>query len=109
LVQDIDDAINKVEGEINTTINAILTDDVNNLYKKKSDLMDLKMILTGTKSLNYADVFSGSPPSIQKRLGNMRWELANTTSKQTKTHEMTYKIANKKHKEILKKYKEIIN
>ena len=28
-------------------------------------MMDLKMVLTGTRSLNYADVFSGSPPSVQ--------------------------------------------
>ena len=109
LIQNIDKSINKVKGEINATINSVLTDNVNNLYKKKSDLMDLKMILTGTKSLNYADVFSGSPPSIQKRLGGMRWELANTTSKQTKTHEITYDISKEKYKEVLKKYKDIIN
>ena len=62
--------------------------------------MDLKMILTGSRSLNYADVFSGSPPSVQRRMGNMSWELYNTTSKPTKTHEMTYKISKAKYDEV---------
>ena len=71
--------------------------------------MDLKMILTGTRSLNYADVFSGSPPSVQRRLGNMSWELYNTTSKPTKTHEMTYKISKEKYEEILKAFRELLD
>ena len=47
------------------------------------------MILTGKLSLNYADVFSGSSPSIQRRLGGMSWELSNTKSIHTKSHEKT--------------------
>ena len=71
--------------------------------------MDLKMILTGTRSLNYADVFSGSPPSVQRRLGNMSWELYNTTSKPTKTHEMTYKISKEKYDKVLRNFREIMD
>ena len=66
--------------------------------------MDLKMILTGTRSLNYADVFSGSPPSVQRRLGNMNWELYNTTSKPTNTHFNSYDISKNKYEEVLLKF-----
>ena len=96
LVDDIDDAIEDVNGEINTVINSKSATNVNYMYMKKSKLMDLRMILTGKLSLNYADVFSGSSPSIQRRLGGMSWELSNTTSIHTKSHEKTYNISKKK-------------
>ena len=69
--------------------------------------MDLRIELTGTISLNYADVFSGSPPSVQRRLGSMSWELYNTTSKQTKTHENTLNISIKKYEDILDRFKKL--
>ena len=101
LVDEIDEAIEELDGQINKSLNSSSESDFEKLSKKKGDIMDLKMILTGTRSLNYADVFSGSPPSVQRRLGNMSWELYNTTSKPTKTHEMTYKISKEKYEEIL--------
>ena len=108
LVDDIDDAIEDVNGEINTVINSKSATNVNYMHMKKSTLMDLRMILTGKLSSNYADVFSGSPPSIQRRLGGMSWELSNTTSRQTKSHEKTYNISKKKYDEVVKKFNEII-
>lgn len=108
LVDDIDDAIEDVNGEINTVINSKSATNVNYMYMKKSKLMDLRMILTGKLSLNYADVFSGSSPSIQRRLGGMSWELSNTTSIHTKSHEKTYNISKKKYDEVVKKFNEII-
>tara|TARA_B100000674_G_scaffold380318_1_gene322995 strand:- start:1687 stop:1950 length:264 start_codon:yes stop_codon:yes gene_type:complete len=83
--------------------------NLDEINKKRGDIMDLKMILTGTRSLNYADVFSGSPPAVQRRLGNMSWELYNTTSKPTKTHEMTYEISKSKYEEVFKTFKELID
>ena len=109
LVDKIDDAIEEVDGEINKSINTSSESNLESLNKKRGDIMDLKMILTGTRSLNYADVFSGSPPSVQRRLGNMGWELYNTTSKPTKTHEMTYKISKEKYDEVLTSFREIMN
>ena len=107
LVDKIDQAIEEIDGEINKSLNSSSDTNLENLNKKKGDIMDLKMILTGTRSLNYADVFSGSPPSVQRRLGNMSWELYNTTSKPTKTHEMTYKISKGKYQEVLKTFNEL--
>ena len=109
LVDKIDKAIEEIDGEINKSLNSSSDANLENLNKKKGDIMDLKMILTGTRSLNYADVFSGSPPSVQRRLGNMSWELYNTTSKPTKTHEMTYKISKEKYEEVLKKFTELMD
>ena len=109
LVDEIDDAIEEVDGEINKSINTSPESNLESLNKKRGDIMDLKMILTGTRSLNYADVFSGSPPSVQRRLGNMGWELYNTTSKPTKTHEMTYKISKQKYDEVLKNFRDIMD
>ena len=107
LVDKIDQAREEIDGEINKSLNSSSDTNLENLNKKKGDIMDLKMILTGTRSLNYADVFSGSPPSVQRRLGNMSWELYNTTSKPTKTHEMTYKISKGKYQEVLKTFNEL--
>ena len=81
--------------------------DLSELNNKKGKLMDLRMELTGAISLNYADVFSGSPPSVQRRLGSMSWELYNTTSKQTKTHESTLNISIKKYEDILDRFKKL--
>tara|TARA_B100000929_G_C15136642_1_gene293136 strand:+ start:287 stop:406 length:120 start_codon:yes stop_codon:yes gene_type:complete len=39
----------------------------------------------------------------------MSWELNNTTSLPTKTHEMTYEIANGDYNDVLKNFKELIN
>ena len=39
----------------------------------------------------------------------MSWELYNTTSKPTKTHEMTYKISKAKYDEVLKSFREIMD
>ena len=71
--------------------------------------MDLKMTLTGSRNLNYADVFSGSPPSVERRLGNMSWELFNTTSKPTDTHLMTFDISKERYEEVLKSFKELMD
>ena len=109
LVDEIDQAIEKIDGEINKSLNSSSNSNLESLNKKKGDIMDLKMILTGTRSLNYADVFSGSPPSVQRRLGNMSWELYNTTSKPTKTHEMTYKISKEKYDKVLRNFREIMD
>ena len=109
LVNELDQAIEEIDGEINKSLNSSSDSNLESLNRKKGDLMDLKMILTGTRSLNYADVFSGSPPSVQRRLGNMSWELYNTTSKPTKTHEMTYKISKEKYDEVLRSYREIMD
>ena len=59
------------------------------------------MELTGAISLNYADVFSDSPPSVQRRLGSMSWELYNTTSRPTNTHISTYNISKNKYEKVL--------
>ena len=107
LIDEIDDAIIELDGKINSSLNSISNTNLEDINRKRGDMMDLKMILTGTRSLNYADVFSGSPPAVQRRLGNMSWELYNTTSKPTKTHEMTYKISKSKYEEILKSFKEL--
>ncbi len=109
LVDKIDQAIEEIDGKINKSLNSSSDSNLESLNKKKGDIMDLKMILTGTRSLNYADVFSGSPPSVQRRLGNMSWELYNTTSKPTKTHEMTYKISKEKYDEVLRSFMEIMD
>tara|TARA_B100000902_G_scaffold244_1_gene329 strand:- start:82 stop:3231 length:3150 start_codon:yes stop_codon:yes gene_type:complete len=109
LVNELDQAIEEIDGEINKSLNSSSDSNLESLNRKKGDLMDLKMILTGTRSLNYADVFSGSPPSVQRRLGNMSWELYNTTSKPTKTHEMTYKISKEKYDEVLRSFREIMD
>ena len=110
LVDDIDDAIEDVNGEINTVINSKAETNVNYRHMKKSKLMDLRMILTGARGLDdYADVYSGSSPSVQSRLGGMRWELSNTTSRQTKSHEKAYNISKMKFDEVVKKFKEIID
>ena len=96
LKDNIDDEIKKTNGEINKYINLSNQKDLSELNNKKGKLMDLRMELTGTISLNYADVFSGSPPSVQIRLWTMSRELYNTTTKQTKTHESTLNISIKK-------------
>ena len=97
----------KINDEINKSINSVNQKDLSLLNNKKGKLMDLRMELTGTISLNYADVFSGSPPSVQRRLGSMSWELYNTTSKQTKTHENTLNISIKKYEDILDRFKKL--
>ena len=107
LIDEIDEAIIELDGKINSSLNSISNTNLDDINRKRGDMMDLKMILTGTRSLNYADVFSGSPPAVQRRLGNMSWELYNTTSKPTKTHEMTYKISKSKYEEIFKSFKEL--
>ena len=109
LVDQIDEAIEEIDGKINKSLNSSSESYLESLNSKKGEVMDLKMILTGTRSLNYADVFSGSPPSIQRRLGNMSWELYNTTSKPTKTHEMTYEISKAKYEEVLKIFNELMD
>ena len=107
LKDNIDDEIKKTNGEINKYINLSNQKDLSELNNKKGKLMDLRMELTGAISLNYADVFSGSPPSVQRRLGSMSWELYNTTSKQTKTHESTLNISIKKYEDILDRFKKL--
>ena len=109
LVDQIDEAIEEIDGKINKSLNSSSESYLESLNSKKGEVMDLKMILTGTRSLNYADVFSGSPPSVQRRLGNMSWELYNTTSKPTKTHEMTYEISKAKYEEVLKIFNELMD
>ena len=109
LVDEIDDAITELDGKINSSLNSMSETNLDEINKKRGNIMDLKMILTGTRSLNYADVFSGSPPAVQRRLGNMSWELYNTTSKPTKTHEMTYEISKSKYEEVFKTFKELID
>jgi len=110
LVSDIEDAIETVDGEINKVINSSTDKDVKSLNGKKGALMDLRLILTGTRSLDdYADVYSGSSPSVQSRLGGMSWELNNTTSLPTKTHEMTYEIANGDYNDVLKTFNELMD
>ena len=109
LVDDIDEMINQLDGEINKSLNLSSESDLEKINIKRGEMMDLKMVLTGTRSLNYADVFSGSPPSVQRRLGNMSWELYNTTSKPTKTHEMTYKISKEKYDKVLRNFREIMD
>lgn len=109
LVDQIDEAIEEIDGKINKSLNSSSESYLESLNIKKGEIMDLKMILTGTRSLNYADVFSGSPPSVQRRLGNMSWELYNTTSKPTKTHEMTYEISKAKYEEVLKIFNELMD
>ena len=109
LVDQIDEAIEEIDGKINKSLNSSSESYLESLNRKKGEIMDLKMILTGTRSLNYADVFSGSPPSVQRRLGNMSWELYNTTSKPTKTHEMTYEISKAKYEEVLKIFNELMD
>ncbi|GIR73005.1 MAG: hypothetical protein CM15mP75_5170 [Flammeovirgaceae bacterium] len=101
LVDDIDEAINYFDGEINKSLNLSSESDLEKINIKRGEMMDLKMVLTGTRSLNYADVFSGSPPSVQRRLGNMSWELYNTTSRPTNTHISTYNISKNKYEEVL--------
>ena len=107
LKDNIDDEIKKTNGEINKYINLSNQKDLSELNNKKGKLMDLRMELTGAISLNYADVFSGSPPPVQRRLGSMSWELYNTTSKQTKTHESTLNISIKKYEDIFDRYKKL--
>ena len=110
LVDDIDDAIDDVNGEINTVINSKAVTNVNYMHMKKNKLIDLRMILTGARGLdNYADVYSGSSLSVQSRLGGMSWELSNTTSRHTKSHEQSYNISKMKFDEVLKKFEEIID
>ena len=109
LVEKIDNAIAKLDSKINRSLNSMSKTNLEETNRRRGDMMDLKMILTGTRSLNYADVFSGSPPAVQRRLGNMSWELYNTTSKPTKTHEMTYKISKSKYDEVLKSFEEIMD
>ncbi len=110
LVSDIEDAIETVDGEINKVINSSTDKDVKSLDDKKGSLMDLRLILTGTRSLNdYADVYSGSSPSVQSRLGGMSWELNNTTSLPTKTHEMTYEISKADYDRVLKTFNELMD
>ena len=101
LVDDIDEAINYLDGEINKSLNLSSESDLEKINTKRGEMMDLTMVLTGTRSLNYADVFSGSPPSVQRRLGNMSWELYNTTSRPTNTHISTYNISKNKYEEVL--------
>jgi len=104
LVDDIDEAINHLDGEINKSLNLSSESDLEKINTKRGEMMDLKMVLTGTRSLNYADVFSGSPPSVQRRLGNMSWELYNTTSRPTNTHISTYNISKNKYEEVLSEF-----
>ena len=107
LIDDINNKIKKVDGEINKLIKSENEKDLSELNNKKGKLMDLRMELTGTISLNYADVFSGSPPSLLRRLGSMNWELYSTTSKQTKTHEKTLNISKEKYEQLLNKFKNL--
>ena len=107
LIDDINNKIKKVDGEINKLIKSENEKDLSELNNKKGKLMDLRMELTGTISLNYADVFSGSPPSLLRRLGSMNWELYSTTSKQTKTHEKTLNISKEKYEQVLNKFKKL--
>ena len=107
LIDDINNKIKKVDGEINKLIKSENEKDLSELNNKKGKLMDLRMELTGTISLNYADVFSGSPPSLLRRLGSMNWELYSTTSKQTKTHEKTLNISKEKYEQVLNKFKNL--
>ena len=104
LVDDIDEMINQLDGEINRSLNLSSESDLEKINIKRGEMMDLKMVLTGTRSLNYADVFSGSPPSVQRRLGNMSWELYNTTSRPTNTHVSTYNISKNKYEEVLSEF-----
>ena len=107
LIDDINNKIKKVDEEINKLIKSENKKDLSELNNKKGKLMDLRMELTGTISLNYADVFSGSPPSLLRRLGSMNWELYSTTSKQTKTHEKTLNISKEKYEQVLNKFKNL--
>ena len=107
LIDDINNKIKKVDEEINKLIKSENKKDFSELNNKKGKLMDLRMELTGTISLNYADVFSGSPPSLLRRLGSMNWELYSTTSKQTKTHEKTLNISKEKYEQLLNKFKNL--
>ena len=107
LIDDINNKIKKVDEEINKLIKSENKKDLSELNNKKGKLMDLRMELTGTISLNYADVFSGSPPSLLRRLGSMNWELYSTTSKQTKTHEKTLNISKEKYEQLLNKLKNL--
>ncbi len=107
LIDDINNKIKKVDGEINKLIKSENEKDLSELNNKKGKLMDLRMELTGTISLNYADVFSDSPPSLLRRLGSMNWELHSTTSKQTKTHEKTLNISKEKYEQVLNKFKNL--
>ena len=107
LIDDINNKIKKVDGEINKLIKSENEKDLSELNNKKGKLMDLRMELTGTISLNYADVFSGSPLSLLRRLGSMNWELYSTTSKQTKTHEKTLNISKEKYEQLLNKFKNL--
>lgn len=107
LIDDINNKIKKVDEEINKLIKSENEKDLSELNNKKGKLMDLRMELTGTISLNYADVFSGSPPSLLRRLGSMNWELYSTTSKQTKTHEKTLNISKEKYEQLLNKFKNL--
>ena len=107
LIDDINNKIKKVDEEINKLIKSENKKDLSELNNKKGKLMDLRMELTGTISLNYADVFSGSPPSLLRRLGSMNWELYSTTSKQTKTHEKTLNISKEKYEQLLNKFKNL--
>ena len=107
LIDDINNKIKKVDKEINKLIKSENKKDLSELNNKKGKLMDLRMELTGTISLNYADVFSGSPPSLLRRLGSMNWELYSTTSKQTKTHEKTLNISKEKYEQLLNKFKNL--
>ena len=109
LINDINNEIERIDGEINKSLNLSSETDLEIINKKKGEIMDLKMILTGTRSLNYADVFSGSPPSVQRRLGNMNWELYNTTSKPTNTHFNSYDISKNKYEEVLLKFNDLTN
>ncbi len=109
LVSDIEKSIELVDGQINTSLNTSSHSNLELLNKKRGDLMDLKMTLTGSRNLNYADVFSGSPPSVERRLGNMSWELFNTTSKPTDTHLMTFDISKERYEEVLKSFKELMD
>ena len=68
LIDDIDEAIKHFDGEINKSLNISSESDLEKINIKRGEMMDLKMVLTGTRSLNYADVFSGSPPSVQKEI-----------------------------------------
>ena len=107
LIDDINNKIKKVDGEINKLIKSENEKNLSELNNKKGKLIDLRMELTGTISLNYADVFSGSPPSLLRRLGSMNWELYSTTSKQTKTHEKTLNISKEKYEQLLNKFKNL--
>ena len=107
LVDNINKSIDDVDSDINKSLNSLSNLDLEMLNKKRGDFMDLKMIFTGTRNLNYADVFSGSPPSVQRRLGNMSWELSNTTSKPTNTHIKTYNISKNKYDQVISKFESL--